>query len=326
MSNENIASNPVPAPEAGEIPPPLQKWLISCRPFALPASTMPVIFGTVLALTIGGSGFFVWRFFAAFFGMAILHTASNLMNDVYDYKKGIDRQVNPVSGGVVRGWLSQKEALTASIALTCIGSLLGLWLFLQVPQVLWIGVVGVLIGLLYTWGPFPLKYNGLGDLAVFLNFGILGALGAWTVQTGSMSWVPVVWTIPSALLVAGILHANNWRDIRSDTDGGIRTMATIFGDKGSVGYYAFLLFAPFAFFLVYALVSNLADLTPRLPWTFLIVFLALPLAVSLYRKGLKRHAPDNPPDWLALDGSTAQLNLLFGILATGALGLHALIS
>jgi 1,4-dihydroxy-2-naphthoate octaprenyltransferase len=317
---------PGPPPVDDAVPPPLRKWFLAGRPFSLPASTMAVVFGTVLGITIGGAQFHLLRFVAAFVGMAILHTAANLMNDVYDYRKGLDRRVNPVSGGVVRGWITPKQSLTASMLMTCVGSLIGIWLALQVPEVLWIGVIGVIIGLLYTWGPFPLKYNGLGDLAVFLNFGILGSLGAWTIQTGSLSWVPAVWAIPSSLLVAGILHANNWRDITGDTGEEIRTMASLFGDKGSVGYYAFLLFTPYAFFLVYAIVSNIGDLNPRMPWTMLIVFFSLPVAIGLFKKGLKRHEPDNPLDWLALDGSTAQLNLLFGLLATVGLGLHALIS
>ena len=79
---------------------------MAARPFALPASTMPVVFGTVLAVTIGDARFQPGLFLAAFFGMAILHTGSNLLNDVFDFQKGIDRQVNPVSGAVVRRWIT----------------------------------------------------------------------------------------------------------------------------------------------------------------------------------------------------------------------------
>ncbi|MFC2171866.1 1,4-dihydroxy-2-naphthoate octaprenyltransferase [Acidobacteriota bacterium] len=304
----------------------LKTWWVAVRPFALPASTMPVIFGTILAVTVGQAQFNLLLFLAAFIGMAVLHSGANLLNDIYDYRKGIDRHVNPVSGAVVRGWVSERQGLLAAWFLLTVGSLLGLFIVVTVGRpILWIGLSGVAIGILYTWGSWELKYNALGDLAVFLNFGILGALGAWTVQSGSLSWVPVVWAIPMSLLVAAILHANNWRDIRSDKEGGIHTMAGLFGDRGSIFYYAFLLFCPFAFVIVLICLSWLVDIEPRMPLTFLITLVALPLALKLMKKGLKRHNPDQPLDFVALDGETAKLNLLFGLLCSAALGLDALI-
>ncbi len=301
-------------------------WWVAIRPFALPASTMPVVFGTVLAVTVGGAPFDPGLFLAAFFGMALLHTGANLLNDVYDYKKGLDARVNPVSGAVVRGWVSPREGLVAAWLFLGLGSGLGVLIFNVVGMpILWIGLAGVAVGVLYSWGPFELKFNALGDLAVFTNFGVLGALGAWTVQTGSVSWVPAVWAVPIALLVAAILHSNNWRDIASDTKGGIRTMASLFGDHGSVFYYAFLLFAPYLFILVMIGLTRGLGLEPRMPLTFLVAFLSLPLAVGLIKKGLRRKTAENPLDFLAMDGATAQLNLLFGLLYTGALGLDALI-
>ncbi|NQU27005.1 MAG: prenyltransferase, partial [Candidatus Marinimicrobia bacterium] len=197
-----------------EAPSTLKKWLVAFRPFALPASTMPVIFGTVLAVTIGQASLNWQLFLLALIGMALLHTGSNLLNDVYDFKKGIDKQVNPVSGGVVRGWITAAQAKSMAALLLVIGALIGLFIVSQVGMdIFWIGLLGVIIGIFYTWGPAPLKFNALGDLAVFLNFGILGALGAWTVQTGTMSWTPAIWAVPMSLLVIAILHANNWRDI-----------------------------------------------------------------------------------------------------------------
>ncbi|MEK6193638.1 MAG: prenyltransferase [Deltaproteobacteria bacterium] len=160
------------------------KWRVATRPFALPASTMSVIFGTVLAVTIGKAEFNLLFVLAAFFGMAFLHTGSNLLNDVFDYKKGIDKQINPVSGGVVRGWVSPGEALKGGVLFLGMGTLIGLYLVSRVgAPIFWIGFMGVLIGVLYTWGPLPLKFNALGDLAVFLYLGQLGGVGAGSGQT-----------------------------------------------------------------------------------------------------------------------------------------------
>jgi len=325
MNNGNEREQNNPEPEA---PPPFFKmWLVATRPFALPASTMSVIFGTVLALTIGKADFNFTLFLSAFFGMAFLHTGSNLLNDVFDYKKGIDRQVNPVSGAVVRGWITKSEALKASALFLGTGTLIGLYIVSRIGlPILWIGLIGVVIGVLYTWGPLPLKFNALGDLSVFLNFGVLGSLGAWTVQTGSLSWTPVLWAVPMSLLVVGILHANNWRDIASDTGGGIKTMASVLGDRRSEGYYMFLLLFPFVFILLIILLSWLDGLRPRVPLTFLVTFIAIPKALGLIRKGKHRFQPKQPQDFIALDGETAQLNLIFGLLCTAALGLDALLS
>jgi 1,4-dihydroxy-2-naphthoate octaprenyltransferase len=206
-------------------------WIRVCltagRAWSLPASTMSVAFGTVLAVTIGGAAFDLSLFLLSFLSMALLQVGANMLNDVYDYRNGLDRQVNPASGAVVRGWITPRQALVGSAACIAIGSVIGFYIVSRVGiSILCLGAVGVLGGILYTWGPWPLKYHALGDLAVFLNFGVLGALGAWTVQTGHLSWVPAVWAVPMSLLVIAILHSNNWRDIGSDTDGKIRTVAS----------------------------------------------------------------------------------------------------
>ncbi|MFQ5485640.1 MAG: 1,4-dihydroxy-2-naphthoate octaprenyltransferase [Desulfobacterales bacterium] len=308
-------------------PPFLKKWSVAIRPFALPASTMPVIFGTLMSVTVGNASFDPLLFFAALFGMAILHTGSNLLNDAFDYEKGIDKQVNPVSGAVVRGWISTREALHAGCLFLGLGLLIGLFLVSRVGvSILWIGIAGVAIGIFYTWGPLPLKFNALGDLAVFLNFGVLGALGAWTVQTGTLSWAPIIWAVPMSLLVVGILHSNNWRDIDSDRAGGIQTMASKLGDSLSEGYFIFLLVCPFLVILSLILLSMTAELDPKMPPTFLITFLAIPLAFKLIRKGRMRRQPLHPLDFISLDGQTAQLNLVFGLLCTAALVLNSLMS
>jgi 1,4-dihydroxy-2-naphthoate octaprenyltransferase len=305
----------------------LKKWWVALRPFALPASTMPVLFGTVLAITIGGAAFNTILFLAALLGMAILHSGANLLNDVYDFRQGIDKQVNPVSGAVVRGWISPREALTAGWLLISVGLMLGLYIFLRKGMpILYIGTVGIAIGVFYTWGPFPLKFHALGDVAVFFNFGILGALGAWAVQTGNLSWVPAVWAIPMSLLVVGILHSNNWRDIKNDTFGGIRTVASVLGDHRSEGYYIFLLIGPYVIISALIIISRFTDIMPKMPFTFLLTFFTLPMALKLVLKGKQRHRAKKPHDFMALDGVTAQLNLMFGILCTLALGLDAILA
>ncbi len=299
--------------------------LIAGRVWALPASTMSVAFGTLLAVTIGGAPFDFVLFLLSFVGMALLQVAANMLNDVYDYRNGIDQQVNPASGAVVRGWITPRQALAGGTGCLLLGSVIGIYIVSRIGlPILCLGAVGVLCAILYTWGPWPLKYHALGDLAVFLNFGVLGSLGAWTVQTGHLSWVPAVWAVPMSLLVIAILHSNNWRDIAYDTGGQISTVASCLGDAGSQTYQRALLFAPFMIIALLVLLTHVTALSPRMPVTFLVTLLALPLAIRLVRTGARRHDPQTSQAFAALDGATAQLNLLFGLLCLVALGLHAL--
>lgn len=282
----------------------------------MPASTMPVIFGTSLAVVIGGVALDGVGFLLAFLGMVVLHSAANMLSDVYDYERGLDKIVTPVSGAIVRGWLSSRQVKTGSIVLFTIGSLIGLLLVYMTGMILLIvGAVGVVIGLFYT----VLKYRALGDLAVFLDFGILGSLGAWIVQKESFSWLPVLWTIPMAMLVSAILHANNWRDTVSDKERRIITVAAFLGDKPSLIYYSFLLFGPFVILLCYILIPRMFSLglTP-MSYTFLLTIIAVPNAIKLWKRALRRHNPRQPMDFIILDGATAQHNLIFGLLCTAA--------
>ena len=294
----------------------IKKWLLSMRPWSFPASTMPVIFGTSLAVVYGNATLNWLHFLMALLAMVILHSAANMLSDVFDYKRGLDDMVTPVSGGIVRGWITTRQATTGSVVLFALGIALGLALVLLTGKtLLYIGGVGVVIGIFYA----GLKYHALGDLAVFLNFGILGSLGAWVVQTKTFSWIPIIWTVPMAMLVAGILHANNWRDSLSDTEKKVRTIANLIGDKMSLAYYGKLLFGSIVYVLLLMAVPRLIY-TPilEMPLTFLLCLLAVPNALKLWGRARRRHAPRKPMDFVILDGATANHNLVFGLLCIAA--------
>ncbi|MFC2158839.1 prenyltransferase [Acidobacteriota bacterium] len=301
----------------------LKKWVIAMRPWALPASTMPVIFGTSLSFVIAQAPFDILGFVLAFFAMIILHSAANMLSDVYDHKRGLDTMVTPVSGAIVRGWLSPKQVTTGAVIMFTIGCALGIVLVLMTGTILLIiGAVGVVIGVFYA----GLKYHALGDLAVFLNFGILGALGAWVVQTGTFSWIPILWAVPMSMLVSGILHANNWRDSISDRDKKVLTVANLFGDKGSLIYYGWLIFGSLAVIGLLILIPNIISTEfPALPLTFLVLLLAFPSALKLWGRAKRRHNPRHPMDFIILDGATANHNLIFGLLCTAAVWIHFII-
>jgi len=303
--------------------PALKKWVVAFRPWALPASSMPVIFGTSLAVVIGRADFRLGRFLLALAAMMILHTAANMLSDVFDFKRGLDTQPTPVSGALVRGWLSPRQVATGAVILFIGGGAIGFYLVSVTGKgLLLIGGVGIVIGLFYT----ALKYHALGDLAVLLNFGLLGSAGAWFVQAGSFSWIPVVWTIPMGMLVSAILHANNWRDSISDKEKRVTTVALILGDRGSLIYYGFLIFGSMAIIVLLVVVPRLVSWPAMaMPWTFLVVVLALPRALALWARARRRHAPRRPLDFVILDGATANYNLVFGWLCTAAVWLSLIV-
>ena len=294
----------------------VKKWLIAARPWSFPASTMPVIFGTALAVVIGGASLSPLRFLWALATMVVLHAAANMLSDVYDFRKGLDRDVTPVSGSVVRGWLTDRQALRCAAGLFALGGISGLWIaWVSGRSLFVIGGIGLLVGVFYT----VLKARALGDLAVFLDFGLLGAAGAWIVQAGRFSWLPIVWTVPMAMLVIAILHANNWRDIASDGERRVTTLAGHLGDRGSLIYYGLLIFGPFAIDLAFVAGPRVLGGPLRaMPWTFGLVLLALPNALKLWGRAVRRAAPRRPMDFVILDGATANHNLVFGLLSTAA--------
>ena len=302
----------------------LKKWLIAARPWSFPASTMPVAFGTALAVIVGGARFAPVKFLWALATMVVLHAAANILSDVFDFRHSLDRDVTPVSGAVVRGWLTDVQAMRGAAALFGLGAISGLLIAWTSGRALFaVGGIGLAVGIFYTL----LKARALGDLAVFLDFGLLGAAGAWIVQAGSFSWLPVLWTVPMAMLVIAILHANNWRDIASDGERRVTTVAGHLGDHGSLVYYAVLVFGPFLIDLAFIAVPRLGGGGPLrpMPLTFLVVLLALPNALKLWGRATRRAAPRRPMDFIILDGATANHNLVFGLLSTAAVLLEGLL-
>ena len=317
--NSAMREGPDPSP----MPSTLKKWIVAGRPWSFPASTMPVIFGTALAVVIGGAPLSPLLFLWALSTMVIYHSAANMLSDVYDFRHGLDREVTPVSGAVVRGWLTDKQVFRGAALLFGLATISGLVIaWVAGRSLLVIGAVGLAVGVFYTL----LKAHAFGDLAVFLDFGLLGAAGAWVVQTGSFSWLPIVWTVPMAMLVIAILHANNWRDTASDGERRVKTVAALLGDRGSLAYYGGLLFGPFVIDLAFIAVPRFAGgPLPPMPLTFLLVLLALPNALTLWGRAVRRASPRRPMDFIILDGATANHNLVFGLLSTAAAILEGLL-
>lgn len=260
-----------------------------------------------------GAGFPVrWRaLFFTLFGVLGFHTAANLLNDVFDYRRGLDRRVSPHSGAIVRGWITEILGLRVALISLGAGIACGLVLFVDAGWVVFLlGLLGTVCAAGYTTPRFCLKYAGLGDLAIFMAFGILPVFGSWWVQTRSYSWMPVLWSLPIAFLAVGILHGNNWRDLESDRKKGCRTMAVLLGPEGSRRYYRFLVLSPFALVVFYVGLGQIFSLNRPASPSALTVFLAFPMALRLARTS----ANGGKGEFAVLDAKTARLHLLFGIL------------
>ncbi len=287
-------------------------WLTAVRPFAYTASVLTVVLGAAMAYHAGFTP--RWGALAlTLLGVVCFHTAANLLNDCFDHRRGLDRQVFPVSGAVVRGWITERQAFRAAMLCLAIGVMCGVALVAFAGWVvLLLGILGAVCALGYTTPRFCFKYAGLGDVAIFFAFGVLPVFGTWWVQTRTFSWLPILWSIPLVSLTVGILHANNWRDLATDGDQGCRTVAGWLGFDGSRRYYRLLVLLPFALVVLYVGLGRIPRLRLPTPTLALIALLALPLALQLART---RRAED-PGAFAMLDGKTAQLHMLFGILVT----------
>jgi 1,4-dihydroxy-2-naphthoate octaprenyltransferase len=305
----------------------LKTWLIAVRPFAFPAPVVPVLYGTVLAVVLGGAGFHLPLFVLTLCAMLSLAAGTNILSDIHDYLQGLDRKPTPVSGAVVRGLLTRGRALRGSVICIIIGCILGAFIIIRTGwQLLAIAAAGIAMGVFYTQPPLSLKYRGLGDLAVFLAYGVLATCGAWTVQTGQLTAVPLVWSLPISLLVVAIVHANNWRDLKTDRERGVRTFAGILGERGSKTYYVSLIAGAFGVTALLVLVTGVLRLwKPRAPLTVFMALLLFPMAVRLIRGvSIEARAAD-PHALLLLDARTARLHLLFGVTLTASLLLDLLL-
>ncbi len=293
-----------------------QKWFIAIRPFSFAASLVPVILGSVAAVKIADVKFNFLYFFLTVAAVIFLHSGANILSDINDFKSGVDKVVTPVSGALIRGYISVKEAKFAVKILLLAGIFLGLLLaYLCNYLIFFIGFAGLLTAVFYNYGnTLSLKYNALGDISVFISFSLLISTGSWLVQGAGFSFIPVLLSIPLGLLSVAIIHANNWRDTENDKQCGVKTLAGFLGNNRSYFYYLFLIFSPFL--LIVMFVFFIYDFLgyQSLPLLMLLTLLSLPLAFNLKKEANKKYKGMKSKNFLCLDGNTARFNTIFGLL------------
>src|SRR5688572_1684025 len=219
---------------------------MAARPRTLPAAVAPVLVGTALGWT--GGTFKVLTFLAALVGALFIQVGTNLSNDYSDARRGADTEdrlgpVRVTAGGLV----PPRQVLIATYATFALAVLVGLYLVsVAGPELLLVGAASILAGVLYTGGPRPYGYEGLGEVFVFTFFGIVAVTGTYYVQAESLPGEAFLLAVPVGLLAAAILVVNNVRDLETDRRAGKRTLAVRLGRERTRTLYAVMLASAFA--------------------------------------------------------------------------------
>jgi 1,4-dihydroxy-2-naphthoate octaprenyltransferase len=278
-------------------------WLGAARPRTLPAAVAPVLVGAALAWHDG-----VWVPAASLLclGFALLvQIGTNFANDYYDFIRGADTaaRVGP-RRAVAAGLISPATMKRAMFLVFGAAFLVGLGLVAWGgPWLIAIGVASILCGIAYTGGPYPLAYHGLGDVFVFLFFGLVAVGGTYFVQAGALTADAILAGVPVGLLAANILVVNNYRDVETDTAANKRTLVVRWG-RGAAR-------AQFALSLAGALLIPVGFLARGYqPWV-LLPLLLLPVAWAHYRR---LRDSKTPSELIALLGATGKLLALYALL------------
>ncbi len=278
--------------------------MLASRPKTLTAAAAPVVVGTGLAAFHGVAA--TLPAIAALVGALLIQIATNLANDYYDFVRGTDthERVGPLrvtqagllSPAAVRGGMILTLALAFAVGLYLVA--VGGW------PIVWIGLASLACAVLYTGGPFPLAYHGLGDLFVFVFFGLIAVAGTYYVQ--GLAWPRDALVAGSAMgaLITAILVVNNLRDLDTDRKAGKRTLAVVLGRRGTRAEYVFL--------LAVAFVAPLVGIA-RFSWPLATAatLVTLPLAVPPARRVLG-HV--EPRELLPALGETSRVVAIYGAL------------
>ena len=263
----------------------MNPWILASRPKTLPAAVSPVILG--LALAYSDNQFNILVGFLTLLASILIQIGTNFANDVYDFLSGADDEdrLGP-KRAANSGLLKPKDMLNKmciifllSLAIGCYLAYIGGW-----PIVL-IGSLSILSGIAYTGGPYPLGYNGLGDIFVFIFFGLIAVPGTYYLQTNTINYESILLGIASGSFSTAILIVNNVRDLNTDKKINKKTLAVLFGKKFCELEYFLMIFLGFSMPIYFNLFLNYKS-------SILLVLVTIPIAIKLilelhYKEGKK---------------------------------------
>lgn len=259
----------------------LQRYVLATRPWSFLMTIGVVLTGFLLALYLGYK-LDVLLAFLALLGSVLLHASINVINDYYDYRRGVDRPGVGTAAyrphPIIEGLLSERATIALGYSLGLTALAIGLYISLQArPLAIVFGILGFIVGVQYSAPPLGLKYRGLGELGVLAAFGPIMMYGAYYVASGSLDWRVLLVSLSMGAQISAVLLANNLRDADTDREAGIVTLPVLVGrDKGMM-VYAGLLLASHAL-LVAAIIVG------ALPYYSLIALATLPATLKLVKQ------------------------------------------
>ena len=288
----------------------LRLWALAARPRTLPAAIAPVLVGTALAIV--DDEFRALAFVAALIGSVFIQIGTNLSNDYSDARRGADTEdrlgpVRVTAGGL----MPPRRVLVGTYVAFGIAVLAGIYLTaITGPELLLVGAASIAAGVLYTGGPRPYGYEGLGELFVFLFFGVVAVVGSYYVQAQELPWEAFALSVPVGLLAAAILVVNNVRDADTDRRAGKRTLAVRLGRERARQLFAAMLVVSYAVAIAIPLAGGLS-------WWVALPLLSAPLALPLWKTVAARS--DGPSLNAALADTGRLLGVFSLLLAAGIL-------
>lgn len=279
-------------------------WWQLTRPHTLTAGFVPVLIGTALALQTGNVQ--IPLFIAMLIASLLIQSATNMFNEYYDFKRGLDNENSVgIGGAIVREGIHPKTVLNAALALYAIALLIGI--YICAASSWWLAVVGLVcmsVGYLYTGGPLPISSTPFGELASGFFMGFLIILISFFIQTGTVSELAVLVSIPSGVLVGAINLSNNIRDLDGDKENGRKTLPILLGRKKAI----YVLGGSFV--ISYLWVIGLVFTGTVSPW-LLLVLLSVPKAKSATTGFIGK---TQPIQMMPAMKATGQTNTIFGFL------------
>lgn len=300
------AAGSEPEPVATRVLRRLDAWWEIVRPFSFTASLLPVAVGGAVALQQGKMH---WPLFlAALVGGLGLHLGTNVVNEIYDVRHGIDSITSPrMSMAIVKGRISEREAFAVAWAGFTVALLMGLFLIAARGwPILLLGLIGFIGGYFYTAPPFQYKYRALGLPLVFVLMGPVMVIGGYYATTGGFDPRLLVISIPVGLLVTAILHGNEWRDVAEDSRHGFTTLSAQLGRDAAHWIYVMLVLGAYV-------AVGLGVMVGALPSAALLTLLSLPLVAWIMRAA-ELGASGHLRAIAMIDLMTARLHSAFGAL------------
>jgi len=279
-----------------------KKWWRLTRPHTLTASFIPVFLGTALAYHDVSINYYL--FLAMLTASMLIQIATNLFNEYYDFQRGLDTKESVgIGGAIVREGMSPKTVLLLALSLYAISLLLGVYICLKTSW--WIAVIGalsMLIGYLYTGGPYPIAYTPLGEIFAGLFMGVVIILISFYIQAGYVTWQSFLISIPIAILIGAILMANNIRDLDQDKEKGRKTLAILAGRKNAIKILAGMFI--FSYLWVFFLIAR-----DYVSFWSLLALISVPKA---YQAIVKFQGKKLPIEMMPAMKLTADTNTTFG--------------